>query len=87
MQHMEIASRAGVPLADIECLLRGQATAAVASRLKVSVVGVEDFVRGSATADIANRLGMTMSAAQELARAGGHNGAAGILIGLLLSSK
>jgi hypothetical protein len=51
------------------------------------MVGVEDFVRGSATADMANRLGMTMGAAQELARAGGQNGAAGILIGLLLSSK
>jgi hypothetical protein len=48
---------------------------------------VEDYVRGSATADMANRLGLTMSAAQELARAGGHNGAAGILIGVLLSSK
>lgn len=87
MQHMEIASRSGVPLADVECLLRGQATAAVASKLKISMNGVEDFVRGSVTADMANRLGMTMSAAQELARAGGRNVAAGILIGLLLSSK
>src|SRR5262245_33796690 len=87
MQHMEIATRAGVPLADIESLWRGQATAAVASKLGVSMASVEDFIRGSANADMANRLGMTMNAAQELARTGGQRGAAGILLGLLLSVR
>jgi len=84
MQHIEIASRTGVPLAHIESLLRGSATGAIASKLGVSMMAVENFVRGSATADMANRLGMSMSAAEELARTGGPNGVAGILIGLLL---
>lgn len=85
MNHVEIADRAGVYLADLESLLRGSATAKVASRLGVTMADVEDFIRGSASQAMATRLGLnTMSAAEELARAGGAQGAIGFLICLLM---
>jgi hypothetical protein len=52
----------------------------------VTISDVEDFIRGSASLAMNNHLGLnTMSAADELARAGGKNGAIGILIGWLIS--
>lgn len=86
MMHMELAQRAGVALMDLECLVKGSATANVANRLGVSMMDVEEFIRGSTTFEMTKRLGLkTMSAAEELAKAAGTGGAAGIIIGLLLS--
>jgi hypothetical protein len=82
-----IADRAGVYLDDLDCLLRGEATARVANRLGVTMADIEDFIKGSASAKMASRLGVgPMSAADELARMAGREGAIGILIGLLISS-
>ena len=86
MDHIETANLAGVTLADLDWLLRGQASANVADRLGVTIADVEDFIRGSASATMTNRLGLrAISAAEELARAAGREGAIGTLIGLLIS--
>ena len=88
MNLMEIALRTGVPLADIELLVRGHASASIANRLGVPMVNLEEFiVRGEASATLAHRLGTSMSAAEELARAVGSEGVIGIVLGLLLSFK
>jgi hypothetical protein len=88
VESLEIANRAGVPLADLECLARGQPTASIAQRLGVSLVDLDAFLRGSATVTMTSRLGLTaMNSARELARLGGLKGAIGIVIGLLLSSS
>ena len=87
MSLMEISLRTGVPLADIESLTRGNATAGVAERLGVPLLSLEDFLlRGFASDSLAYRLGMSMSAAEELASTVGRDGTIGIVIGLLLSS-
>lgn len=87
MDHIEIANRTGVSLADLESLLTGRATAIVAHRLNVSMMDIEDFIKGSASQSMASCLGLaTMSAAEELARAAGPKGAAGLIIGLLISN-
>ena len=87
MSLMEISLRTGVPIADIESLIRGGVPISVARRLGVPLVSLEDFLlRGMATAGVAHRLGMSMSAAEELARTVGGDGTIGIIIGLLLSS-
>jgi len=87
IKHKEIADTAGVWPNDLDCLLRGEATANIASRLGVSMSDVEDFIRGSASAAMTSRLGLhTISAAEELARANGSPGAIGIVIGLLIST-
>lgn len=86
MSLMEISLRTGVPIADIELLIRGNVTASVAERLGVPLLSLEDFVlRGFASDRVAHRLGMSMSAAEELARTVGRDGTIGILIGLLFS--
>jgi hypothetical protein len=88
VESLEIANRAGVPLADLESLARGQPTASIAQRLGVSLVDLDAFLRGSATLTMTNRLGLTaMTSARELARLGGMKGAVGIVIGLLLFSN
>ena len=43
MNHIEIANLAGVTLADLDWLLRGQASAKVANRLGVSMVDIQDI--------------------------------------------
>jgi hypothetical protein len=88
MNHIENANLAGVTLADLDRLLRGQASANVADRLGVTMADVEDFIQGSPSATMTSRLGLsTISAAEELARAAGREGAIGILIGLLISGS
>ena len=88
MSLMEIASRAGVSLEDIESLIRGNVSARIASRLGVPTLGLEDFIlRGFASANMARRLGISMDAAEDLAHALGSGGAIGIVLGLLLSSS
>jgi hypothetical protein len=87
MDHAEIANRAGVTLADLDWLLRGEVSANVANRIGVPIADVEDFVRGSATAAMTRRLGFgAMTATEELARAAGQQGAVGVVLGLLLSN-
>jgi hypothetical protein len=87
MDHIEIANLAGVTLADLGWLLRGEASANVANRLGVTMADVESFIRGEASAAMTERLGLrTLAAAQELAQAAGRQGAIGIVIGLLISS-
>jgi hypothetical protein len=87
MSLVEIALRTGVPIADLESLIRGNVPASVAERLGVPLLSLEDFLlRGFASDSVAHRLGMSMSAAEELARTVGRDGTIGIIIGLLLSS-
>ena len=45
MNHIENANLAGVTLADLDWLLRGQASANVADRLGVTMAEVEDFIQ------------------------------------------
>jgi hypothetical protein len=88
INHIEIANRAGVTLADLDWLLSGQVSANIANRLGVSITDVEDFIRGAASANMTSCLGLnTMSATEELARSVGSTGAIGIVIGLLLASE
>jgi hypothetical protein len=83
MQSMEIAQLMGLSLMDVECLTKGQATAAVANKLGVSMNDVEEFAAGRATIGMAKRLGFKNAlAAQELAQAAGGPG---ILLGYMLS--
>ena len=87
MLHVEIANRAGVTLADLDYLMRGQCSANVAGRLNVYIGDVEDFLRGSATHNMSVRLGFSaISPAEELAKTLGPTGAAGLIMGLLLES-
>jgi len=85
MNHIETANVAGVTLADLDWLLNGEASANVANRLGVNIADVEDLIRGSASANMARRLGVSMAAAEELAKALGRKGAAGLVIGMLMS--
>jgi hypothetical protein len=87
VEHQQIAIRAGVPLADLESLLRGQVTAAIARRLDVSMVDLAEFLRGSASPDMANRLGLSTNATRELVCAVVKNGAIGLVVGLLIASR
>jgi hypothetical protein len=50
MNHIDIANRAGVTLADLDWVLRGEAPVNVANRSGVSLADVEEFVRGSPSA-------------------------------------
>jgi hypothetical protein len=43
MNHIETANLAGVTLADLDWLLRGQASAKVANHLGVSMVDIQDI--------------------------------------------
>jgi len=86
MSLMEISSRTGVPLADIESQISGTASTSIASRLGLQMLVLEDFIiRGSASANMARRLGISMGAAEDLVHAVGSEGAIGIVLGLLLS--
>ena len=88
MSLMEIASRTGVTLADIESLIRGDVSIAVANRLGVPLVALQQFLStGDASANLAHRIGTSMSAAEDLATLLGSEGRIGILLGLLLSAK
>lgn len=83
MQHIEIAQRTGMTLTDLECLVRGEATASVAAKFGVSMMDIQDFTRGKATFAMTQRLGFqTMNAAEELAKTAGG---AGVLIGYMLN--
>jgi hypothetical protein len=87
MNHIEIANRAGVTLADLDYLLRGEASDKVADRLGVSISDVEDFIRGTASHAMTRCLGLeAISAAEELARLAGKQGTIGIVLGLLIAS-
>ena len=86
MSLLEVSLRTGVPIADIESLMRGNVPASVAERLGVPLLGLEDLLlRGYAGAQVAHRLGMSMSAAEELAQTMGRYGLVGIILGLLLA--
>lgn len=88
MSLTEIALRTGVPVADIEALVRGTATATVARCLGVPMLGLQEFLtQGYASANVAHRLGTSMSAAEDLRREIGQDGAVGIVLGLMLSSR
>ena len=83
---MEVSLRTGVPIADIESLMRGNVPASVAERLGVPLLALEDLLlRGFAGAQMAHRMGMSMSAAEELAGTIGRDGVVGIILGLLLA--
>ena len=83
MQHIEIAERTGLTLKDLECLVRGEATASVAAKFGVSMIDIQDFTRGKATFGMTQRLGFqTMNAAEELAKTASG---AGVLIGYMLN--
>jgi hypothetical protein len=83
MEHQEIADRVGLTLMELECLVRGEATANVAKKFGVSPMDIQDFTRGKATYAMTQRLGFkTMNAASELATSAGG---AGILIGYMLN--
>ena len=87
MSFMEIASRTGLTLADIESLIRGDASAAIANRLGVPLLALQQFLTsGDASANLAHRLGTSMGAAEELAAAVGAEGRIGIVVGLLLNT-
>jgi len=87
MSLMDIALRTGVPLVDIEELVRGNAQVRVAERFGVPLLALEEFIRhGQASSKMAQRLGMSMAAAEELARSLGPEGAIGLVLGLLLGS-
>lgn len=87
MSLMEISLRTGVPIADIEALIRGAVPPSVADRLGVPLLSLEDFLlRGYASARLAHRLGTSMSAAEELARTVGHEVMVGIVLGVLLAN-
>jgi len=76
MSLMDIAIRTGVPLIDIEDLVRGAVTDKVAERCGVPQLALEEFIRhGQAGSRMAHRLGMSMASAEELARALGSEGA------------
>jgi len=88
MSLLDIALRTGVPLVDIEELVRGNAPGSVAERLGVPLLALEEFIRhGQAGSKMAQRLSMSMAAAEELAQSLGPQGAIGLLLGLLLGSS
>ncbi len=88
MSLVDIALRTGVPLIDIEDLVRGTVTDNVAQRLGVPQLALQEFVsHGQASAKVANRLGMSMAAAEELAQFLGSEGAIGLVLGLLLGLR
>ena len=83
MQHKELADRVGLTLLDLDCLVKGEATASVAQKFGVSMMDIQEFARGNATFAMTQRLGLqTMNAASELAKAAGG---AGVLIGCMLN--
>jgi hypothetical protein len=88
MSLMEVSLLTGVPVADLESLIRGNIPESVAEQLGVPLLGLEDFIlRGYSSAKVAHRLGISMSAAEELATGVGQQGAVGIIIGVLLISQ
>jgi hypothetical protein len=88
MNMMDIALRTGVPLIDIDDLVRGTVTDNVAERLGVPQLALEEFIRhGQASSRMAHRWGMSMASAEELARTLGSEGAIGLVLGLILGSK
>jgi len=88
MSLMDIALRTGVPLTDIEELVRGTVTGKLAERLGVPQLALQEFVNhGQASSKVAHRLGMSMAAAEELAQSLGGDGAVGLVLGLLLGSS
>src|SRR5262245_4363872 len=88
MSLMEIALRTGVPLADLEDLVRGTVPSSVAERLGVPMLATEELIlHGQASSKMAHRLGMSMAAAEELRRSLGPEGAIGLVLGLLLGSR
>lgn len=88
MSLMDIALRTGVPLVDIEDLVRGTVRETVAARLGVPMLPLEEFIRhGQSNSKVAHRMGMSMASAEELARSLGPEGAIGLVLGLLLGSS
>lgn len=88
MNLMDIAIRTGVPLSDLEELVRGHVTESVAKRLGVPQMGLQEFIsHGQAGSKVAHRLGMSMAAAEELVQSLGSQGAIGLVVGLLLGSS
>jgi hypothetical protein len=86
MSYMEVATRMGVGLYDVELLLEGNVPVGVANRLGVPMVALRDFIKlGVANASIAHRIGTSMAAAEDLAQSVGSEGRVGIVVGLLLS--
>ena len=87
MNHIEIANRTGVSLSELNHLLMGEVSDGIAERLGVAPVDVSSFIRGNPSVRITERLGLaTPAAATDLAKAGGQQGATGIIIGLLIST-
>ena len=88
MSYMEVATRMGVGLYDIELLLEGNVPVGIANRLGVPMVALRDFIKlGVASASIAHRIGTSMAAAEDLAQSVGSEGRVGIVVGLLLSAS
>lgn len=56
MEHMEIAQLVGLTLMDLECLVKGEATANVAKKLGVSMMDIQEFTHGNATDAMADGL-------------------------------
>ena len=87
MSLMDIAMRVGVPLSDLEDLVRGQVTESVARRLGTPQLSLQEFIsHGEAGSKVAHRLGMSMAAAEELAKTLGSQGVIGLVLGLLSSN-
>lgn len=87
MSLMEIATRAGVPLADLEELVRGTALNSVAEQLGVPLLALQEFIHhGDASSNMAHRLGISMAAAGELAQLLGPEGKIGLVVGLLIGA-
>lgn len=88
MNHIEIASRAGVTLGDLRDLEMGQISYGLALRLGVTSGALQDFIEGRANMAIPGLLGLsTMAAAEDIASSLGRQGAIGVLLGLLLARR
>ena len=87
MDHIALATRAGVTLHDLNELIKGNVTMAVANRVGggVSIGDLHAFIEGRAAAAVTTRFGFTNMAEQvALVHEIGPKGAIGFLIGELL---
>jgi len=88
MSLMEVATRMGVGLYDVELLVQGNVPEGIANRLGVPMVALRDFIKlGVASASLAHRIGTSMAAAEDLAQAVGAEGRVGVVVGLLLGAS
>ncbi|RZK17164.1 MAG: hypothetical protein EOO43_13765 [Flavobacterium sp.] len=87
MSLENLALRCGVEESDLQDLIYGHVRRGIEEKLDIPSNSIQTFLDGGTSAELASKMGVSSSELQFLRYQSGKEGAVGLLIGLMLTSK